>query len=457
MKRTHTFSVFSGNRFRIAALATCALAVSACVKQMWDINYKPDASLGTTATNAIATADGSVLMTGLVQTTVANVAEGSDSPAKIGKGFIASYSPGGTTNWSTQIGADDSVLGITGIDEALDGSLYVSDIRLGQNVLTHLDNTGKILWERKLAAEPQELTLAVKTVSNDLILMTTWKYAPGESTAGKIYAFDSKGNQLWQYAGVGSDQFDFAVRPTIARLDADTVAMFNQTHGDSGNTAGGITLLDNSGKVKLGVSQQNLGLNAIFDIAEHNGQLAVAGTTEQGWRLLLLDTSLQTVRQQDFPVSGMWLQSNANARFAAQHGTLCFALQGTFASEQGESDKTVVGLLEDNDKHQWSTTLDASIISNAASLTADHNRCAYTTNAPNAPSNAADSHLAHTLVYSVKGIQNTVQLTANDGDLPMGNRTVLRGSELYNALTDVSVSELYDFNQLAHLVKHIVR
>ncbi|MFZ5605081.1 MAG: hypothetical protein ACOY7J_21725 [Pseudomonadota bacterium] len=409
---------------KVFVLGACALAVSACVKLQWSAVFDREGSLGATPTLVQAGPGSSLLMAGQVST-------GTDENATfpIGNAFVARYSAAGALEWSRELDNGTSLLGFTAMDSAADGSVYVADLRTDDGTtLLKLDASGNPVWQKNLSAELYNAAMRIVVVNSDLILVALMpSYDAGGP--GSLLAFDSAGNALWQFSGVGVA--DGSPAPIDAEILSGNRVVSFASYFDpaTGTDVSQLLVLNAAGGVDQRIEAQALGLDRIADTAVLNDQIVVAGSTGETTRLLRLDTQLDIVQQQDFA----WKTPGIPplVRLASRGATLCFAINSDSDRQDDyfTEGSTILGILDSQGK-AWSGE-QVGLNSLQASLSADTNRCAYTDRTQ--PLYETEWSASQTRLFSAKGIYETVQ---HPGSLlpAVLQATVLQGSYLVSAL-----------------------
>ncbi|NPU90573.1 MAG: hypothetical protein HPY82_01550 [Gammaproteobacteria bacterium] len=438
---------------KVAAITLGTLMLSACVEALWSSSYSEEGADGTLANVVVPGPGDSVLLAG-------NVILPGDPQTLLLRGdpFIARHSAQGELLWRYRPQDGTSFVGATSLDTAPDGSIYFTDMRESDLVLTKLDADGNRLWEYR---RPQVddlfnagLALLTKTVGTDLVLMGVTRQADETDPPGTLVALDRQGQVLWEFNGIGSGAFDQSVRFTAGILADGRIATFySWSEWDAAGRSGGvITVLDTAGNTLATADQATLGLNRIFDLVAAGENIAVVGRTEQGSRLLVLGRDMDVLLQRDFGDSN-------TARLATQDDTLCFALLTVNdpVTDFVERGITTLGIIDHSGRATWETTL-TDYNSRSASLTADNHRCAYSDMTLLPPDGYQDASRiqTRTQIYSAQGVLDTVTVPGDPGIANVGH-ALLRGQALYTAAnTTQPLSEYLEQTPTATLYKHRV-
>lgn len=413
---------------RMAALGCGILAITACTRLVWTAVIEKEDKLGTIASILLPGADGHVLAAGLVEITPS---EYGDVPT--GNALVVRYDNAGKLQWRRELGDGNSLIGVLTMGSALDGSIYLSDARLENGLdlveyLTRLDAAGNVLWQQPVPfGDALEFTVQTKVVNDNLIVLGRESDSYGaQSAVDTLVGFDAGGNLLWRFNGVGESLEDGNSRVDVEVLAGDRLATFASYRAADGQGGEGeLIILNNNGQELLRKPQQELGLTRILDLAALDGQLVVAGTRDQGSRLMLLDADLNVVRQEDFDYG-------IAARLATHEGTLCFAL---LQSSDWEFSNLIGGTVQigllDASGNSWST-LQSRAVSLSGNVVADNNQCAYTDVA--GPIADDQTSPMSTVVFNAKGIKETLDQTGLMLPLPIFQPTLLRGRQLTTAV-----------------------
>lgn len=438
---------------KVAALTLGTLMLSACVEALWSSAYHEEGADGTLANFVVPGPGDSVLLAGDV------ILPGDPETFLLrGDPFIARHSAQGELLWRYRPQDGTSFVGATSLDTAPDGSIYFTDTRENDLVLTKLDADGNRLWEYR---RPQlddlfnaGLALLTKTVGTDLVLMGVTRQVDDTDPPGTLLALDRQGQVRWEFNGIGSGTFDQSIRFTAGILDDGRIATFySRSEWDAaGRSDGVITVLDTAGNILATVAQATLGLSRIFDLAAMGENIAVVGRTEQGSRLLVLGRDMDVLQQRDFGASN-------TARLATQGDTLCFALLTVNdpVTDFVERGTTTLGIIDHNGRATWEATR-TDYNSRSASVTADSHRCAYSDMTLQPPDGYQDASRiqTRTLIYSVQGVLDTVVVPGDPGIANAGH-ALLRGQALYTAAsTTQPLSEYLEQTPTATLYKHRV-
>ena len=438
---------------RLAAVASGALTLSACVQALWTVNYSVEGSDGTAAHFVAQGPGDSVLLAGEV------ILPGDPETFLLrADPYVSRHSADGQLLWRYRPEDGTSFLGATSLSTAPDGSIYFTDMNEDALVLTKLDADGNRLWQYQ-RPQPGDLfnagiALFTQTVGTDRVLMGYTQQQDPANPPGTLVALNDQGEVLWEFNGIGSGNYDPAVRFTASVLNDGRIATFHSfsTLDEQGRTGGAITVLDADGNTLNTVTQESLGLQRIYDLTASGAGIAVVGSTEQGSRLLVLGANLDVLQQRDFG-------SATTGRVAVQDDTLCFALLvvNEPSTDYAEIGTTTLGIIDRNGRETWDVTQTA-LNSRAASLTVDNHRCAYTDMALLPPAGVEDGSRiqTQTQIYSAKGVLDTVTVAGDPGISNFGH-TLLRGQSLYTASNVISpLSELGDSAPTATLYKHRV-
>lgn len=449
------------NYARLLAAVLGTVALSACVESLWSIAFDVPESNGTTASFVVPGPDDSVLLAG-------NILLPPDPFDFVlaGDPYVARHASDGRLLWRYRPNDGTSFVGVSSLATAADGSIYFSDMRKENVVLTRLDADGQRRWEYR---HPQDsldnplLALLVKPLGQDRVLLgLSHQYVSADQPPGTLLALDNQGQVLWSFDGAGSGAFDQEIQFDAEILDGHRIATFfsrsdidNQWFAEEPAPlpqGGAISLLDADGQVLVQVEQAALGLTTIFDLAPLGNRIAVVGRTLTGSRLLVLDDQLSVLQQRDF-------SATTTGRVASDGDTLCFALLSLDSTYEGPvaPGHTTLGIIDRNGQSHWETTLEQPG-SRAASLTANGQRCAFTdvTLKPGASyPDDPDSVETQTRLYARRGLLDTV-IVPGDLYLSTTHHALLQGHALYTATTTFPALPGADPRATATLHKHRV-
>lgn len=175
--------------------------LSACATLQWSTIFSWENGFGAIPAVVHPGTDGGILLAGGVRT---NFDDSGGLPVYTMTGLVASYSADGVMQWHRELGENFAFLyegGVESLVTSSDGSLYVGSHQNDIAVFTKLDTQGRTLWERQFF-EDSAIVTPVRVLNDNLIIIGLAKDISSQGP-DELVAFDTNGNELWRYSGVG--------------------------------------------------------------------------------------------------------------------------------------------------------------------------------------------------------------------------------------------------------------